>query len=128
METQTILTPGTEAPDYKLRGPGGATYTLSEHRGECAVLLVFFPFAFSSTCSHQLPDVQKAMAKLEAANVVVYGISVDSYHANAAFASSLPLTCSTNAASSTSTPRPSRSQSEPSCSWDPNNPERRRCS
>lgn len=92
METQTILTPGTEAPDYKLRGPGGATYTLSEHRGECAVLLVFFPFAFSSTCSHQLPDVQKAMAKLEAANVVVYGISVDSYHANAAFARALGLT------------------------------------
>jgi peroxiredoxin len=91
MDTKTILSPGTEAPDFKLRGPGGASYMLSEHRGECPVLLVFFPFAFSPVCAHQLPDVQKAMPRLTEAGVAVYGISVDSYHANAAFARSLGL-------------------------------------
>ncbi|MCE9627030.1 MAG: redoxin domain-containing protein [Candidatus Eisenbacteria bacterium] len=91
MDTTKILSPGTEAPDFKLRGPGGANYRLSEHRGECPVLLVFYPFAFSPVCSHQLPDVEKAMARLSSAGVTVYGISVDSYHANAAFARSLGL-------------------------------------
>lgn len=91
MDTQKILSPGAEAPDFKLRGPGGASYTLSEHRGECPVLLVFYPFAFSPVCSHQLPDVEKALPRLSEAGVAVYGISVDSYHANAAFARSLGL-------------------------------------
>jgi peroxiredoxin len=91
MDTKTILSPGTEAPDFKLRGPGGASYMLSEHRGECPVLLVFYPFAFSPVCSHQLPDVEKALPRLKEAGVAVYGISVDSYHANAAFARSLGL-------------------------------------
>lgn len=91
MDTQTILAVGTEAPDFKLRGPGGASYTLSEHRGESPVLLVFFPFAFSPVCTHQLPDIQKAMPRLQEAGVVVYGICVESYHANAAFARSLGL-------------------------------------
>jgi peroxiredoxin len=91
MMTQAVPEPGQVAPDFKLRGPGGAFYTLSEHRGESAVVLVFYPLAFSAVCSHQLPELQKHVAAFEAAGAVVYGISVDSYHANAAFARSLGL-------------------------------------
>ena len=91
MTTQTVPEVGQLAPDFKLRGPGGAFYTLSEHRGAEPVVLMFFPLAFSPVCSHQLPEVQGRMAEFEAAGAVVYGISVDSYHANAAFARSLGL-------------------------------------
>ena len=92
MITQTVPEPGQLAPDFKLKGPGGAFYTLSEHRGECPVVLVFYPLAFSAICSHQLPELQKLVPAFEQAGAVVYGISVDSHHANAAFARSLGLT------------------------------------
>ena len=92
MITQTVPEPGQLAPDFKLKGPGGAFYTLSEHRGECPVVLVFFPLAFSAVCSHQLPELQKLIPAFEQAGAVVYGISVDSHHANTAFARSLGLT------------------------------------
>ena len=91
MITQTVLEPGQMAPDFRLKGPGGAFYTLSEHLGESAVVLVFYPLAFSATCSHQLPELQKHITAFERAGAVVYGISVDSHHANAAFARSLGL-------------------------------------
>lgn len=92
MVTQTVPEPGQMAPEFRLKGPGGAFYTLSEHRGECPVVLVFYPLAFSSICSHQLPELQKLIPAFERAGAVVYGISVDSHHANAAFARSLGLT------------------------------------
>jgi peroxiredoxin len=91
MMTQTVPEPGQMAPDFKLKGPGGAFYTLSEHRGESPVVLVFYPLAFSAVCSHQLPDLENYIPQFEKAGAVVYGISVDSHHANGAFARSLNL-------------------------------------
>lgn len=92
MTTQTVPELGQLAPDFRLRGPGGTFYTLSEHRGRNPVVLVFFPLAFTKICSHQLPDLQRLLPEFEQAGAVVYGISVDSHHANAAFARSLKLT------------------------------------
>lgn len=83
---------GQMAPDFKLKGPGGVFYSLSEHRGSKNVLLVFYPLAFSAVCTHQLPEVQAVAERLEKADTVIYGISVDSHYANAAFARSLGVT------------------------------------
>ena len=91
MTSQTVLQPGAEAPDFRLRGPGGVFYSLSEFRGEKNVMIVFFPLAFSPVCSHQLPDIEKVVRRLEALDAVVLGVSVDSYYANEAFARSLGL-------------------------------------
>lgn len=91
MTSQSLPEIGAEAPDFRLRGPGGVTYFLSEFRHEKHVLLAFFPLAFSPVCSHQLAELQRAFPKLEAAGVAVFGISVDSHYANAAFARSLGL-------------------------------------
>ena len=92
MVTQTVPEVGQMAPDFRLKGPGGAFYTLSEHRGEGPVVLVFYPLAFSPTCSHQLPDLQLRIPEIEALGATVYGISVDSHWSNTAFARSLNLT------------------------------------
>jgi peroxiredoxin len=91
MTTQSVPEVGQLAPDFRLRGPGGTWYTLSEHRGQNPVVLLFYPLAFSAVCSHQLPDMQKWVPEFEKAGAVVYGVSVDSHHANAAFARSLGL-------------------------------------
>lgn len=91
MNPLTIPQPGAPAPDFRLRGPGGVFYSLSEFRGEKHVLLVFYPLAFSPVCAHQLPEIEAAMPRLREAGVEVFGISVDSHWANAAFARALRL-------------------------------------
>ena len=91
MSTLTMPEVGEMAPDFKLKGSGGAFYTLSEYRGSKAVVLLFFPLAFSGVCSHQLPAAEKDFAKFQAAGAEVFGISVDSHHSNTAFANALGL-------------------------------------
>jgi peroxiredoxin len=92
MKPPTVPEIGSQAPDFRLRGPGGVHYSLSEFRGEKHVLLAFFPLAFSPVCSHQLPELQEALPRLEAAGITVFGISVDSHYANAAFARAAGVT------------------------------------
>ena len=79
------------APDFKLKGPGGQFLSLSEFRGYKNVVLVFYPLAFSPVCSHQLPMVQTELARFQALDAEVLGISVDSHFANEAFARHLGL-------------------------------------
>lgn len=91
MSTTASLQTGQAAPEFRLRGPGGQFVSLSEYRGKKHVVVVFFPLAFSPVCSHQLPDIEKVVRRLEALDAVVLGVSVDSYYANEAFARSLGL-------------------------------------
>lgn len=92
MSSTAIAGVGQQAPDFKLKGPGGQPVTLSEYRNQKHVVLVFYPLAFSRVCSHQLPGVQKAVPDIEARGGTVLGISVDSHYANEAFAKALGLT------------------------------------
>lgn len=39
---------GDQAPNFSLRGSDGKTHTLAEHRGKRAVVLAWFPKAFTS--------------------------------------------------------------------------------
>src|SRR5213075_3278031 len=73
MDATATLDVGQLAPDFKLRGPGGQSVTLSEYRGAHPVLLVFYPLAFSPVCSHQLPALQKDLARFERLGAVVLG-------------------------------------------------------
>jgi len=92
MTTSTAPGIGQAAPDFELKGPGGQPVTLAEYRGQKHVVLVFYPAAFSGTCSHQLPEVQAAVPRIEELDAVVFGISVDNHFANTAFAKHLGLT------------------------------------
>ena len=75
---------GSEAPDFTLRDENGEEFTLSSLRGRNAVL-VFYPAAFSSTCTRELHDVSDARERYDAAGAEVLGISVDSPYALKAF-------------------------------------------
>jgi peroxiredoxin len=71
------LTVGDEAPDFTLRTADGGTFTLSELRGKQNVVLAFFPFAFSGTCSAQLPGYEAELERFRSYDTAVVGISMD---------------------------------------------------
>ena len=72
------LEAGQKAPDFILHDTGKAEVSLSEQKGKNVVLL-FFPLAFTSTCTKELCSVRDNIATYNNANAQVFGISVDSY-------------------------------------------------
>lgn len=82
---------GEPAPDFKLRGPDGEYVTLSDYRGRNAVVLAFYPLAFSRVCSNQLPAIERDLSRIRSLGAEVLGISVDSHHANREFGKRLDL-------------------------------------
>jgi mycoredoxin-dependent peroxiredoxin len=75
---------GSEAPDFMLRDENGDEVTLSSLRAR-NVVLVFYPLAFSPTCTRELHDISEAADKYQAAGADVFGISVDSPYVLKAF-------------------------------------------
>lgn len=75
---------GQQAPDFTLRDTEKNKVTLGEQRGR-NVLLLFYPLAFTSTCTRELCSVRDNLAFYNNANAQVYGISVDSLYANGKF-------------------------------------------
>jgi len=71
---------GDLAPDFALRDQDKEPVTLSDLRGG-PVMLVFFPGAFSSTCTRELCEIRDDFRIYEQRGVTVLGISVDSTHA-----------------------------------------------
>jgi peroxiredoxin len=71
---------GQQAPDFKLRDTEKNAISLSEQKGKNVVLL-FFPLAFTSTCTKELCSVRDNIAFYGNVNATVYGISVDSLFA-----------------------------------------------
>ena len=69
---------GQTAPDITLRDSDKNVVTLSEQRGKNVVLL-FFPLAFTGTCTKELCSVRDNIAMYNNMNATVYGISVDSF-------------------------------------------------
>ena len=91
MTAQRLPEPGEQAPDFTLRGPDGEYVTLSEYRGRNAVVLAFYPLAFSRVCSNQLPTIERDLERIRSLGAEVLGISVDSHHANREFGRRLGL-------------------------------------
>ena len=68
---------GSPAPDFTLPSTSGAKVTLSSFRGRQNVLLAFFPFAFTRTCTVELCDLSTDYAQFTTAETVVLPISCD---------------------------------------------------
>jgi peroxiredoxin len=71
---------GEIAPDFTLQDQDKESVTLSGLRGR-PVMLVFFPLAFSGTCTKELCAIRDDFSAYEKRGVTVVGISVDSTHA-----------------------------------------------
>ena len=76
----------TKAPDFKLFNTDKKEITLSDNEGK-HVLLLFFPLAFTSTCTAELCGIRDNYSIYNNLNTVVYGISVDSLFTLAKFKS-----------------------------------------
>ncbi|HTE26259.1 redoxin domain-containing protein [Flavitalea sp.] len=68
---------GDTAPAFALYNTGKQKISLDDQKGK-NVLLLFFPLAFTSTCTAELCGVRDNIAAYNSANAVVFGISVDS--------------------------------------------------
>lgn len=70
---------GDLAPSFSLYSSDKELVQLSDLKGKNVVLL-FFPLAFTSTCTRQLCATRDDMEVFNTLNAEVFGISVDSLH------------------------------------------------
>jgi peroxiredoxin len=68
---------GAQAPDFTLKNQDGQDVSLSDFKGQKAVLLVFYPFAFSGICTGELCSVRDDLSSFQNDDVQVLGCSVD---------------------------------------------------
>jgi peroxiredoxin len=68
---------GQQAPDFTLYDSDKQKVTLSQLKGS-NVLLLFFPQAFTGTCTKELCSTRDNIGLYNSANAKVFGISVDS--------------------------------------------------
>lgn len=77
---------GALAPDFELKDQHGQVHTLSEHRGKKAVLLLFYPFAFSSVCTNELVGLRDDLGAFENRGSTLLTVSCDSIFSQRAYA------------------------------------------
>jgi len=70
---------GQKAPDFTLYDSEKKQVTLSDLKGQ-PVILLFFPLAFTSTCTKELCSVRDTISWYNDVHAKVFGISVDSLH------------------------------------------------
>jgi peroxiredoxin Q/BCP len=85
------LSVGNKAPDFSLMGSDGQTYTLSQFKGKKAVVLAWFPKAFTSGCTVECKSLAANGDKIRRYDVAYFMASVDAVEGekgNRAFAES----------------------------------------
>lgn len=81
----TPLQIGAQAPDFTLRDQNNELLTLSSFQGQKAVLMVFYPWAFTGICTGELGQIRDNIARFVNDTVQVITISVDSPYAQKIF-------------------------------------------
>jgi peroxiredoxin (alkyl hydroperoxide reductase subunit C) len=80
-----LINVGDEAPDFTLRDQNNEQFVLSSLRGERAVLIVFYPLAFTGICTGELCEVRDDLPTFQNDDVQVVSISVDSVYSQKIF-------------------------------------------
>ncbi|MBA3961126.1 MAG: redoxin domain-containing protein [Chthoniobacterales bacterium] len=83
------LTVGSKAPDFTLptkTADGPRPVRLSENFGRKNTLLLFFPMAFTGTCTSEMCSVGNGLSEYGDLNAEVYGISGDNPFSQEAWA------------------------------------------
>ena len=89
------LAVGTKAPDFTLStktADGPKQVKLSDNFGKKNTLLLFFPMAFTGTCTTEMCDVSSGLSAYSNMNAAVYGISGDNPFAQEAWAQKEKIT------------------------------------
>ena len=77
---------GDQAPDFSLQGSDGKTYKLSDFKGKKAVVIAWFPKAFTSGCTIECKSLAQNGEKIRKFNVAYFMASVDAVEDNKGFA------------------------------------------
>jgi peroxiredoxin len=72
------LREGDKAPGFKLPEKPGTVVDVGEHLGKEKVVLLFFPLAFSPTCTTEMCTMRDTWSRWRELGARVFGISVDS--------------------------------------------------
>ncbi len=83
------LAVGSKAPDFILKtktADGLKDIKLSDNFGQKQTVLLFYPLAFTGTCTQEMCDTTAGLSQYTGLGAEVYGISVDSPFANEAWA------------------------------------------
>ncbi|MFV2012294.1 MULTISPECIES: peroxiredoxin [unclassified Micromonospora] len=71
---------GTPAPDFTLKNQNNQEMRLADFRGRQAVLLIFYPLAFTGTCQGELQEVRDNIDAYVNDDVQTLTVSVDSVY------------------------------------------------
>ena len=83
---------GDVAPDFTLRATDGKTYKLSDFRGKQAVVVAWFPAAFTQGCTIECKSLAENGDKIRKFDVAYFMASVDPIEKNAEFAKATSVT------------------------------------
>ena len=83
---------GQQAPDFTLANQHGEKVSLSDYRGSKAVVLVFYPFAFSGICTGELCTLRDRLPDFDNDDVALLAVSCDAMFSLRAFADAEGLT------------------------------------
>jgi peroxiredoxin Q/BCP len=82
---------GDAAPAFSLKGSDGKTYTLEQYNGKSAVVIAWFPKAFTGGCTKECKSLRENSKALHGLKVAYFTASVDTAEENKKFAESLDL-------------------------------------
>ena len=80
------LSLGDSAPDFTLRDQFGQDITLSSFRGRKAVVVLFYPYAFSGVCTGEMAGIRDRLDEFMTFDTEVLAISCDPVYSLRAFA------------------------------------------
>lgn len=80
------LNVGDKAPDFSLQGSDGRLYSLADYRGKQAVVVAWFPRAFTSGCTVECRSLAKNGDRIRSFDVSYFMASTDPVEKNEAFA------------------------------------------
>lgn len=83
---------GQTAPDFTLNDQNGMPVTLSEFRGSQTVIVYFYPKDDTPGCTKEACSFRDDLARFQALNTRILGVSVDGLDAHRAFAEKYKLT------------------------------------
>ena len=83
---------GDMAPDFTLQGTDGKTHKLSDYRGKQAVVVAWFPKAFTSGCTIECKSLAENGDKIQKFQVAYFMASTDKIEDNSAFAKATSVT------------------------------------
>jgi peroxiredoxin len=81
-----MILQGSQAPDFELKDQNNQQVRLADLRGRKAVLLVFYPLAFTGTCQGELTEIRDNLPSYANPNVQVLTVSVDSAYSHKVWA------------------------------------------